>query len=64
MSSACLTENHHGVEMFTFRLCQLHGTGDEKLKQGEAIELISQMNNLQDLLETVLNKLPPKSDRV
>jgi hypothetical protein len=37
---------------------------DEKLTKGEAIELISQMKKLQDLLETVLNKLPPKSDRI
>jgi hypothetical protein len=39
-----------------------HGSG--KLTQGEAVELISQMKNLQNLLEAVLKKLPPKSDRI
>jgi hypothetical protein len=41
-----------------------HGKSGEKLTQGEAVELINQMKNLQDLLETVLNNLPPKSNRV
>jgi hypothetical protein len=41
-----------------------HEKGGEKLTQGEAVELISQIMSLQDLLETVLNKLPPKSDRI
>jgi hypothetical protein len=31
---------------------------------GKAIELIGQMKNLQDLPETVLDKLPPKSKRI
>jgi hypothetical protein len=41
-----------------------HGQGVEKLSQGEAVELIIQMKNLEDLLETVLNKLSPKNDRI
>jgi Domain of unknown function (DUF4145) len=41
-----------------------HGKSGEKLTQGEAVELISQMKNLEDLLEAVLNKMPPKSNRI
>jgi len=41
-----------------------HAKDGESMAPGEAIELIGQMKNLQDLLETVLNKLPPKSDRI
>ena len=41
-----------------------HGKSGEKLTQGEAVELINQMKTLQGLFETVLNKLPPKSNRV
>jgi hypothetical protein len=41
-----------------------HARSDEKMAPGEAIELIGQIKNLQELLETVLGKLPPRSDRI
>jgi hypothetical protein len=41
-----------------------HAKDEESMTPGEAIELIGQMKNLQDLLETVLKKMPPKSNRV
>jgi hypothetical protein len=41
-----------------------HAKDGENMAPGEAIELVGQMKNLQDLLETVLSKLPPKSTRI
>jgi hypothetical protein len=41
-----------------------HSRDAEKMVPGEAIELIGQIKNLQDLLETVLGKLPPRSNRI
>lgn len=49
------------------RLRQARNTaahGEESLTPGEAIELIGQMKNLQELFEVVLGKLPPKRDRI
>lgn len=46
------------------RNAAVHEESAGKLTPGEAVELISQMNNLQELLEAVLEKLPPKSQRV
>lgn len=41
-----------------------HSRDAGKMVPGEAIELIGQIKNLQDLLETVLGKLPPRSNRI
>ncbi|WP_233022340.1 DUF4145 domain-containing protein [Rhodopseudomonas boonkerdii] len=41
-----------------------HGEESGKLTPGEAIELINQITNLQELLEAVLEKLPRKSQRI
>lgn len=41
-----------------------HAKDEKSMAPGEAIELIGQMKNLQDLLETVLKKLPPMNKRI
>jgi hypothetical protein len=41
-----------------------HAKDERSMAPGEAIELTGQMKNLQDLLETVLEKLPPRSRRI
>lgn len=41
-----------------------HTKEGDSMAPGEAIELIGQMKILQDLLESVLNKLPPRNSRI
>jgi hypothetical protein len=41
-----------------------HAKDEKSMAPGEAIELIAQMKNLQDLLETVFKKLPPVNKRI
>ena len=41
-----------------------HAKDEKSMAPGEAIELIEQMKVLQDLLESVLQKLPPASRRI